>query len=150
MTLPRIQPPAGRGLEPVQRGPGSRPGHARSRRRAGGCEQARLGVQHLLAGVPAGGVLDEHRFPIATAQHGRLIEQRWRLNPQAPPWADRRRDDRFDHLLVLGRRAEPAPGADQPLGLGAQIPHRPGGPLMCHPGHRSFSKILNIRRAAGT
>ena len=80
-----------------------------------------------MTGVPPGGVLGEHRLPVAAPQLRGLVEQRRGLHRDRERGGERQCGDRVGDLAVPARGEGGHPEAQQALDLGAHVPHRPGG-----------------------
>ena len=74
-----------------------------------------FGVKNRLTGVPAGGVLGEHRLAVGAPQFGGLVEQRRRLHRQRMRGRDGERGDLVREFAVQLRRYGRHLGAEQPL-----------------------------------
>jgi hypothetical protein len=137
-ALSLVQLAAGDRGEAVQCGPGRRPGRAVDGGRPGRVEEALLGVKDGLAGVPARRVLGEHALAVFAAQLGRLVQQRGGLDRYGEPRRDRALRHGVGELPVAGGVQSWYLRPDEALGLGADVPHGPGGPAGCDAGDSAF------------
>jgi hypothetical protein len=124
-SLAGVQRGVAAGLEPVQRGGHRQPRNPVAGRGPGGVQQPLLGIEYGLAGVPAGGVLGEHRLAVGAAQLGRLVQQRRGLHRDRVPGRDREGGNGVGEVAVPCRVQGWDAGAELAFGFGADVPGRP-------------------------